>query len=626
MSSRNLLQIRAGAKSFGSRVLFSDATFAINEGEHVGVIGPNGAGKSTLFKAIMGLTKDDTLDEGDVIRAQGLRLGYLPQHDAATEREGDVRTVAAFVSEGATLPIWDIRSLGRDLGLDEPDYDRVFTSLSGGYRMRVKLLQLLSKQPDLMLLDEPTNYLDLETLLVLENFLQGFRGAFLLISHDREFLRRVTDHTLEVEGGEVTKFPGNIDDYFEQKTLLREQLAKHALSQEARRKEILDFAAKFGAKATKARQAQSRLKQLARMESITLKPLPVQASIRIPTPARMGKLAVKAHECAFGYSGKRILDKVNFEISSGDHVGVVGLNGAGKSTLLKSLAGVLPQLSGSIEYGHNLEIGYYAQHVGEALDPEDTVLTSFARKAPFDTKQQDILDLAGSLMFSGDAVQKKIGRLSGGEKARVALGQILLQRVQCLLLDEPTNHLDFYTVEALTQALAAFPGTLVVVSHDQSFIKRIVSKILEVNHGALTLYPGSYDDYVWSLQQGVLAQRGHPTRPPALSTTPSPAATAEVAASTDSFLVKKEERRRRENRLKQIERSLPAAEAAAQNLRKKCDEFNSQIAAGSADPKALSDLGKIHSDAEKAEEHWLTLLEEQEQLLQPEPGSDHSTS
>ena len=615
MSSKNLIQIRAGAKAFGSRTLFSDATFAINEGEHVGVIGPNGAGKTTLFKAVMALAKEDELDEGEVTRAQGLRIGYLPQHDAATEKAVDPGTLGEFVERGSTVPVWEIRAIGRDLGLSEEDYDRKFTSLSGGYRMRAKLLHLLAQQPDLMLLDEPTNYLDLETLLVLENFLQGFRGAFLLISHDREFLLRVTDNTLEVEGGEVTKYPGNIDDYFEQKTMLREQLSKRILTQDAKRKVVLDFAAKFGAKATKAKQAQSRLKQLGKMETITLKPLPITASIRIPIPTRIGKLAIKTFDANFGYPEKKILSKVNIEILSGDHVGVVGLNGAGKSTLLKSLASALTPLSGSIEYGHGLEIGYYAQHVGEALDPNDTVEQALGRKAPRETKVQEILDIAGSLMFSGEAVKKKIGRLSGGEKARVALGQILLQRVHCLLLDEPTNHLDFYTVEALTQALTSFPGTLIVVSHDQSFIKRIVTKILEVNHGALTQYPGTYDDYVWSLQQGVLGQRNN-LKPE--DSGKKAKDNVEVAptlpVSQAMFLQAKEDRRKKENRIKQIERNLPTAEKEAQKFKAQFESLNKAIAAGTADQEAIGSLGELHGKLEVAEETWLMLLEELETL------------
>ena len=279
----NLLQLQLGSKSFGSRLIFNGASFAVNESEHVGVIGPNGAGKTTLFKILVG---EEQLDSGKLIRSKSLRIGYLSQHDSWKEGE----TIEDFIARNAHLPLWELKSLGRGLGLDENHYAAPVQSLSGGYRMRAKLLQLLGQEPDLMLLDEPTNYLDLETLLVLEKFLQGYTRSFLLISHDREFLRRTTDHILEVEAGEVTKYNGTIDDYFEQKEMLRAQLAARAYSLEEKRAQILDFVARFGAKATKASQAQSRLKSLQKMESIELKPLPVSAKIRIPPPARVGKI------------------------------------------------------------------------------------------------------------------------------------------------------------------------------------------------------------------------------------------------------------------------------------------------------------------------------------------------
>ena len=264
----NLIQLQQGHKSFAAKTLFDRASFAVNENEHVGVIGPNGAGKTTLFRILIG---EEGLDSGQLIKSRQLRLGYLSQHDNWEPGE----SVEDFISRDATLPIWELKGLGRSLGLIEEHYSHPIESLSGGYRMRAKLLHLIGQDPNLMLLDEPTNYLDLETLMVLEKFLQGYKGAFLLISHDREFLRRTTDHILEIEDGEITKYNGTIDDYFEQKEMLRSQLAARAYSLEEKRKQILDFVARFGAKATKASQAQSRLKVLDKMESIEIKPLPV---------------------------------------------------------------------------------------------------------------------------------------------------------------------------------------------------------------------------------------------------------------------------------------------------------------------------------------------------------------
>ena len=243
----NLLQLQQGSKFFGPKKIFDQAQFSINEGEHVGVIGPNGAGKTTLFRILTGL---DTFDSGTLVKSKSLRLGYLPQHDQW--REG--QTIEDYLTEGCEMPLWELKSLGRELGITEDLYKRPVMSLSGGYRMRCKLLYLIGQDPNLMLLDEPTNYLDLETTLVLEKFLQGYKGAFLLISHDREFLRRTTDHVLEVEQGEITKYNGNLDDYFEQKEMLRNQLEARAMSIQEKRQQVLDFVSKFGAKASKARR------------------------------------------------------------------------------------------------------------------------------------------------------------------------------------------------------------------------------------------------------------------------------------------------------------------------------------------------------------------------------------
>ena len=517
----NLIQLQGAAKSFGSRFLFQDATFSINEGEHVGVIGPNGAGKTTLFKLLAG---EIEVDEGEVIKSRNLSMGYLRQHDVWDES----KTLDEYLSDHTKMPIWELKQLAVDLGLKETQFDQPIKSLSGGYKMRAKLLHLLGEQPNLMLLDEPTNYLDLETLLVLERFLQSFEGAFLLISHDREFLRRTTDHILEIEAGDFVKYSGNIDDYFEQKQMLREQLEKQVMTEQAKKKQVLDFAARFGAKASKARQVQSRLKQLEKRESIELKSLPVAAKIRIPEPTHTGRMCLELKDADLGYGEKTILSHVDITIETGDRIGVVGYNGAGKSTLLKTLAKELPLLHGEIGYGYQVQAAYYAQHVAERLDPKDTVLGSLSKVAHPSVKQQEISDLAGSLLFSGDNAKKSISVLSGGEKARVALGQILLKRYPFLLMDEPTNHLDFYTVESLTQALETYKGTVIFVSHDRGFVRRAANKILEVRSGQARLYRGTYDEYVWSVENNPVSEEEKALKPRPRNTTASTA----VVAST----------------------------------------------------------------------------------------------
>ncbi len=598
----NLLQLKNGKKSFGARVLFDDASFSIDSGEKVGVIGPNGAGKSTLFRILVG---EESLASGDITRASRLRVGYLAQED----HDQPTQTVEQFLCSQTETPLWELQQLAPRFGLSLEHFPRPLISLSGGYRMRVKLLRLLASKPDLMLLDEPTNYLDLETLVVLERFLQDSEGAFLLISHDREFLRRTTDHILEVEAGQMTKYSGTIDDYFEQKELLREQLLKTALSQQAKRKEVLDFAARFGAKATKARQVQSRLKQLEKMDKIEVARLPLLAKIRLPEPARTGKISISVSQVELGYGTKTILRNLQMELGRGDHLGVVGVNGAGKSTLLKALAGDLAPLKGEITFGDRVEVSYFAQHVAERLKPEQTVLEAMGDGAHPDVKPQEIKDLAGSLLFSGDDVKKKIKILSGGEKSRVALGQILLKRSSALLLDEPTNHLDFHTVEALTQALADYSGTVVIVSHDRGFVGRTSNKILEIRAGRAEFYPGTYDEYVWSVQKGVLAQRSQ----------------ADLAEVNENWVERseppskvnfKEAKKSLEKEIRALEKEYSTLEATIERSKQLMLNVNHELMelSGAAAITAAKKIAELQATIDISENRYLQCLERHQEV------------
>ncbi len=612
----NLLQLQGAAKSFGPKTLFEDATFSIDENEHIGVIGPNGAGKTSLFKVISGELE---LDRGEVARSRNLQLGYLRQHDVWDENQ----TLEAYLETSTATPLWELKKWAKGLGLSETQMYSPIKSLSGGYRMRAKLVHLLGEQPNLMMLDEPTNYLDLETLLVLEEFLQSFKGAFLLVSHDREFLRRTTDHILEIESGDIVKFNGNIDDYFEQKQMLRTQLETTAMNQAARKKQILDFAARFGAKASKARQVQSRLKQMDRMETIELKALPVGAQVHIPPPQHTGRVTIEIDDADFGYGTKKILERVNLKIETGDHIGIVGYNGAGKSTLLKSMAKEIPALHGEVKWGHQVDIGFYAQHVAERLLPEETVLEAMSRTAHPDVRQQEILNLAGSLLFSGDHVKKKIKVLSGGEKARVALGQILLKRSPLLLLDEPTNHLDFYTVESLTQALAEYKGTVIVVSHDRGFIKRIANKIIEVRPGDVRLYYGSYDDYVWSVQQ---RQKNPDTaqdevivkKPREIATEVSTSNLKQTSVAKNLPLHLREQKKNLEAEKRNLDKLLQDIDKKSKILSMRMEEQSLKLAA--CKPNEAADISRELSASQRKiqelEQSFLDTMQKREQVLE----------
>jgi ATP-binding cassette, subfamily F, member 3 len=596
-SSLNLLQVTNGHKAFGAQVLFEEATFAINEGEHVGVIGPNGAGKTTLFKVLI---NDEDLDGGQIIRSRELRVGYLSQHDRWDPEE----TGNSYLEKNCTIPVWEAKLKGRELQVSEEVFAKPILSLSGGYRMRIKLLGLLGRNPNLMMLDEPTNYLDLETTLLLERFLQSYEGAFLLISHDREVLRRTTDHTLEIESGEIIKYSGNIDDYFEQKEILRMQLEAQAQNQALKRKSIMDFVNRFGAKATKARQAQSKLKSLEKMEVIDLKRVPVKAVIKIPPPPHVGKSVLKLENSTFGYGTKTVLEKVSVEILRGDHVAVVGLNGAGKSTLLKGLAGTLAPLKGERVLGYQVEVAIFNQHVIEVLNPEHTVYQSLESVASRDATPQEIRNMAGSLLFSSSSIEKKVKVLSGGEKSRVALGRILLQKVPCLLLDEPTNHLDFQTVEALTQALEDYAGTLIVVSHDRGFIKRVGTKILEVATGHVFLYPGTYDEYVWSLQRSLAVDE--------LEKPMSRAPTKEVSAPSGNT-VRNLNNKEVAKQTRQLEKEIATIEKQISDLELQNSELNQKIVAGFPTAvllnEAINTMTGNSKKLQKLEDRWLELTE-----------------
>ena len=594
----NLLQLHNASKQYGSKILFNQARFAINESEHVGVIGPNGAGKTTLFKILVG---QETLDTGDLIKASQLRIGYLEQESEWTLNQ----SAENYLIENCLSPIWDLKQIGRGLGLTEDHFQKQLSELSGGYRMRMKLLYMIGLQPDLMLLDEPTNFLDLESILALEEFLQNYKGAFLLISHDREFLRRTTEYTLEVEGEEITKFPGHIDDYFEQKEEVQKIKAQQAANLEAKRKNIQDFIDRFRAKATKARQAQSRMKQLAKMESIEIKELPVRSRIQLPAPVSTGKEVLTLTKAKLGYKDRVVLNDANLIIEKGNRLGVVGFNGAGKSTLLKSLAGRLDLIQGELKLGYRVELSYFAQHLTEDLILEDTVLDALQRKAYLETTKQEILNIAGSLLFSGDDLNKKIKVLSGGEKTRVALGQILLQKKPLLLMDEPTNHLDFDTVYALAEALTHFEGTLIVVSHDRSFIKKVANKIIEIRDGRVEVYPGTYDDYLWSLEKGALKERYE--NADAISKTQESISTQ----ATEKKFNYKDESKRITAEIKELQRKITKTEEILFNSQKKIDEINALLLStqGAEAQKLAIESAQISKNINETEEILMTHME-----------------
>ena len=491
---KTLLQLNEIHKSYGARVILDDATVSFMENQKIGVIGRNGAGKSTLCKIITG---HEEADGGTMIKSAELRLSYLEQHDPYKLDE----TVLGFLMRYTQKEEWQCGKVAGRFQLKNELLNAPIGSLSGGYRTRVKLTSMLLAEPNFLLLDEPTNYLDLKTLILLEEFLQDYDGGFLIVSHDREFLKKTCEHTLEVENGSCTLYPGSVEDYLLFKEEQTEQALSYNKNVEAKKKQLQLFVDRFGAKASKASQAKSKMKQIEKLKTIEVGHPLGNVHIRIPAVDRRNGIAFTCDSLAIGYPEKLVASKISLEIHQGAHVAVLGDNGQGKTTFLRTLADDLPAKGGKFRWGHNLSFGYYAQHVFTALDPEMDVYTHLSNVAARGVTSQEILNLAGSFLFKGEDVKKKTAVLSGGERARLCLAGLLLAKNQVLLFDEPTNHLDFETVEALGRALKSFSGTVFFISHDRTFVNLVASEIVEVNNGAVRRYPGTYEDYVYHLEK-----------------------------------------------------------------------------------------------------------------------------
>jgi len=492
---KTLVQLNGISKRYGSAALFHNCNAAVASCDKIGVIGRNGAGKTTLLKIITG---EEEPDSGTVERSRDLALGYLEQ--CSPFKPGE--TVLEFLVRSTNREEWKCGKIAGRFRIK----NRLLTAtpigdLSGGYQTRVKLTAVLLGEPNVLLLDEPSNFLDLNTLILLEKFLQDYAGAFLIVSHDREFLKKTCRKTLEIENGRITLFPGTVEEYFAWKEDVVEQKTRFNRNVEAKQKQLETFITRFRAKATKARQAQSKLKQLKKLEKIEIEHPVGTARIAIPPIEKRKGYALKCSGLAIGYTEKPVAEDINLHIERGAHIAVLGDNGQGKTTFLRTLAGALAPKEGEFRWSKHAEIAYYEQNVYENLDPAEDVY-SFLQKAAGDGLfRQDILNMAGCFLFSGDDVMKPVRVLSGGERARLCLAGLLLSKKPVLLLDEPTNHLDFETVEALGAALREYNGTVMFVSHDRTFVNMVTTGIVDVKNGRIVHYPGTYEDYVYHLDR-----------------------------------------------------------------------------------------------------------------------------
>jgi ATP-binding cassette subfamily F protein 3 len=494
-----MLTISQVTKAFAGRTLFEEASLQVNRGDRVGLVGPNGAGKSTLFSLILG---EATPDEGSVSIEKSATVGYLPQENAPAGDETVLQLACGIGRNniGHDELDWEIEPKAKrilsGLAFRESDFDRPAKTMSGGWVMRAHLAQLLVQEPELLLLDEPTNHLDLESLVWFQEYLTSYPGAILMISHDREFLNHLVGSIVEIAQRQLIRYRGNWDSYVEQKAAREvQQLAAYKNQQ----KEIASlqlFADRFRAKASKASQAQSKLKQIERMDKIEA-PAARERTVHFhfPQPVRSGQRVITLKGVNHAYGNLVVYRGLNFEAQRGQRTVLVGPNGAGKSTLLKLLGGALPVTDGTRELGHNVKVGYFSQFRVEMLNPKQTVLDT-ARDMPKPVSEQTARTVLGSFLFRGDDVFKTTSVLSGGEKTRLALVKLLLDPPNLLLMDEPTTHLDVGSIDALVGALAQYEGTLIFISHDVYFIRAIAKTVLHINAGKLTPYAGDYDYYL----------------------------------------------------------------------------------------------------------------------------------
>jgi len=529
-----MLSLQNAGKRFGPRVLFTEANWLIRNNEKTALVGANGTGKSTLMKVLAGL---ESLDYGIMQQTRGMSIGYLPQEglqltgrtvfeeclsvfDELRAMEGEIERAAAQMSEldhasaeyeavaerfsmlqerfhaldGYALDA-QVGTVLTGLGFGKEDWSRQVDEFSGGWQMRIALAKLLLAKPNLLLLDEPTNHLDLETRNWLEDYLHGYPFGYILISHDRYFLDVTIDRTVEIWNKRLTIFQGNYTKYLSQKDERRTQLLAAYKNQRDQIEHLESFINRFRAQATKARQVQSRIKELEKIERIEIPEEEPVIHFKFPQPAPSGRMVVEAEGLGKSYGEKRVFRNARFSIERGDRVALVGVNGAGKSTLIKLLTGVEQPTEGTIKLGHNVVSEYFAQDQYKVLDPEARMLDDISRAA-VKVPESELRSLLGCFLFSGDDVFKRLGVLSGGERNRFALARILVSPSNFLLLDEPTNHLDMRAKDVLLEAIAAFSGTVVFVSHDRYFIDRLATRVIEVENGVITSYPGNYEDYL----------------------------------------------------------------------------------------------------------------------------------
>ena len=535
-----MIQLSQITKAFADRVLLDHVSWQITAGERVGLCGPNGAGKTTLLKMLAGM---ESPDEGEIIRPSALTIGYLPQdgltysgrtlfdeasmafesvlalraeiaaieaalEDPAAPEGEHERLLARYADvseafrreEGFSIDLRVATVLG-GLGFGKDDFARNCATFSGGWQMRIALAKLLLGRPTLLLLDEPTNHLDLDARNWLEDYLVGYPHAVILVSHDRYFLDAVVTRISDLSLRTITDYPGNYSTYITERDARLDRLREAKRRQDEDVARVQAFINRFRYQATKAAQVQSRIKMLEKVEPIDVPPERKRVRFAFPACPKSGRTVLDLKKARKTYGDKLVLDSIDLHIERGDRVALVAPNGAGKSTLMRLLAGVEPPDSGERHEGHQVVMQYFAQDEAAKLDPSLNVYETLEAGSPVNMVPA-IRTILGGFLFSGDDIYKKAAVLSGGERTRLAVARMLLRPANTLLLDEPTNHLDLDSKDVLLDALEDFGGTLIFVSHDRYFVERLATKIVEVGHGHIESYPGTYREFLWHKAHG----------------------------------------------------------------------------------------------------------------------------
>jgi ATP-binding cassette subfamily F protein 3 len=644
-----MLSLQNAGKRFGPRVLFLEANWLIRSKEKTALVGANGTGKSTLMKVLAGL---ESLDYGQLQQTRGMSIGYLPQEglrlagrsifeecltvfdeirgmDREVERLGGElaeldHASAEYEAAAERYSMLQERFHALDgyaldaqvggvltgLGFGKEDWTRHTDEFSGGWQMRIALAKLLLAKPNLLLLDEPTNHLDLETRNWLESYLHSYPFGYILISHDRYFLDVTIDRTVEIWNKRLAIYQGNYTKYLSQKGERRAQLEAAYRNQREQIEHLEAFINRFRAQATKAKQVQSRIKELEKIERIEISEEEPVMHFKFPQPQPSGRTVVEAEGLAKSYGAKQVLSNVRFTIERGDRVALVGVNGAGKSTLIRLLTGVEAPTAGTVRLGHNVVSEYFAQDQYKVLDGDALMLDDMSRAA-LKVPELALRSLLGCFLFSGDDVFKPLGVLSGGERNRYALARILVSPSNFLLLDEPTNHLDMRAKDVLLEALAAFSGTVVFVSHDRYFIDRLATRVLEVEGGTVTSHEGNYEDYLrWKEAQAAglaapeAAAKSKPSEPLLLESATPASADPEAAVKDRPRRLNPIKQKQMEERCAWLEEETPRIEAALAHTENQLGVFVS-----------ATETGRLSALAEDLRSQLAALTAEWEDLM-----------